>query len=188
MNGTTGVSATSQGYGSVARLFHWITVLLVLGMFPAGAIMVQEGLSRPVQDALFIFHKNVGSVLLLLVLLRLGWRAITPPPPPPAGLPGWQERVSRLVHGGLYAMLIFMAVTGYVRVGMGGFPLELADALGVPRLPRNEAIAEVASTAHFYGRFILLALILLHVAGALQHALIRRDGVLRRMWPPLRPR
>ena len=173
------------GYGRTARLFHWITVLQLLGMFPAGAIMVQEGLSRPLQNTLFIFHKNVGTVLLLLVLLRLAWRAISPPPPPPAGMPGWQERLSRLVHRGLYAMLIFMAVTGYVRVGMGGFPLELADWLGVPRLPRSEAVANAASTAHFWGRFVLLALIALHVAGALQHALIRRDGLMARMWPPL---
>lgn len=173
------------GYGRTARLFHWITVLLVLGMFPAGAIMVQEGLSRPVQDALFIFHKNVGTILLVLVLLRLAWRAISPPPPPPASMPIWQRRLSGAVHAGLYGMLLFMTVTGYVRVGMGGFPLELADWLGVPRLPRNEAVADLASTAHFYGRFVLLGLILLHVAGALQHALIRRDGVMARMWPPL---
>lgn len=185
MSERTGSEASVPGYGRTARLFHWVTVLLVLGMFPAGAIMVQEGLARPTQDALFIFHKNVGSVLLLLVLLRLAWRAISPPPPPPSEMPGWQRRLSGIVHVGLYAMLLFMTVTGYVRVGMGGFPLELADSLGVPRLPRNEAIAEAASTAHFYGRFVLLGLILLHVAGALQHALIRRDGVMSRMWPPL---
>jgi cytochrome b561 len=186
MNETSGVATTGPGYGTVARLFHWITVLLLLGMFPAGAIMVQEGLSRPVQDALFIFHKNVGSVLLVLVLLRLAWRAISPPPPQPAAMPGWQQRLSGLVHVGLYAMLLFMVVTGYVRVGTGGFPLELADALGVPRLPRSDAVADLASAAHFWGRFVLLGLILLHVAGALQHALIRRDGVMARMWPPLR--
>ena len=174
------------GYGTTARLFHWITFLLVLGMIPAGAIMVQEGLARQTQDMLFIFHKNTGVILLVLVAARLGWRALNPPPPPPADLPGWQEAVSRWVHRGLYAMLLFMAITGFVRVSTGGFPIEMLDTLGVPRLPRNEGIANIAQTLHFYGKFVLVGLILAHVGGALFHLIIRRDGVFARMWPPLR--
>ena len=173
------------GYGTTARLMHWITVLLVAGMIPAGLIMTREGLARPTQDALFIFHKNVGVILLVLVLLRLLWRVLNPPPPLPATVPGWQQRVSGAVHAGLYAMLLFMAVTGFVRVSAGGFPIEMLDWLGVPRLPRMEGLAELAKSAHFYGKFVLMALIVAHVAGALQHAIVKRDGVFSRMWPPV---
>ena len=63
------------GYRTPARLFHWIVALLVLATIPAGQIMIQDGLSRPVQNALFIFHKNVGVVILLVVLARLAPRA-----------------------------------------------------------------------------------------------------------------
>ena len=168
-------------YGATARLLHWLTVLFVLSTLPVGAIMVREGLSRPVQDALFIYHKNVG-----VILLRLAWRLMRPPPPLPARMPALQARMAHAVHLGLYAMLLFMAITGYVRVVAGGFPIELLDWLGVPPLlPRMDNVAETASLLHFRGKFVLIALIVLHVGAALWHGLIKRDGVLGRMWPPL---
>ena len=179
------MAGTTGGYGTTARLFHWITALMVIGMIPAGAIMVREGLARPTQDMLFIFHKNTGTILLVLILLRLAWRALNPPPPLPASVPGWQARISHVVHVGLYAMLLFMTVTGFVRVSTGGFPIELLDRVGVPRfLPRSDAVAETAKTLHFYGKFVLLGLVLAHVGGALFHLVVMRDGVFRRMWPP----
>jgi cytochrome b561 len=91
------------------------------------------------------------------------------------------------VHLGLYAMLIFMALTGYTRVAAGGFPIEMLDALGLPRLaPRSDALAETAQTLHHYGRYVLIALVLMHVGAALFHAVALRDGVFSRMWPPVR--
>ena len=174
------------GYGNTARLFHWITALMVLGMVPAGLVMIREGIGRDLQNLLFILHKNGGVILLALVLLRLGWRVLVPPPPLPAGVPDWQRMVSAWVHRLLYAMVIFMAVSGYLRVTLGGFPVELLDAMGVPRLPPNEALAAIAQRAHFLGKFVLIGLVAMHVGAALGHAIVKRDGVFSRMWPPLR--
>lgn len=176
---------TTGGYGPTARLFHWITFLLVLGMVPAGAVMVQEGLDRTLQNQLFVFHKNVGVLVLVVVLSRLAWRAMTPPPPTPPALPDWQRAVAPWVHRVLYGLLIFMAVTGYLRVTLGGFPIESLDALGVPRPPRNDTLAAMAQRAHFLGKFALVGVIALHVLAALWHGVVRRDGVFSRMWPPL---
>lgn len=176
---------STAGYGPTARLFHWITALLLLGMIPAGMIMVREGLDRGLQDTLFIFHKNVGVLVLVVVLARLAWRAMTPPPPLPAGTPEWQDTAAVWVHRLLYALVIFMAVTGYLRVTLGGFPIETLDALGVPRPPRNDAVAAMAQRAHFLGKFLLMGLIAVHVAASLWHAIVKRDGVFTRMWPPL---
>ena len=174
------------GYGTTARMLHWITFLFVLGMVPAGVVMTQEGLDRGLQDQLFIFHKNAGVILLVLVLVRLAWRALVPPPPLPAGTAEWQRQMSLWVHRLLYTMLIFMAVTGYLRVTLGGFPVEVLDALGMPRPPRNDAMAAIAQRAHFLGKFLLMGLILVHVGAALGHAIVKRDGVFSRMWPPIR--
>lgn len=175
----------TAGYGTVARLLHWITVVMVLAMMPVGVIMQREGLDRATQDLLFIFHKNGGVILLVLVLFRLVWRALNPPPPPPASMAGWQVELAEWVHRGLYVMVVAMAVTGFVRVSAGGFPIEMLDWMGVPRLPRMEGLAQLAKSAHFLGKFLLLGLILLHVAGALHHAIVKRDGVMSRMWPPI---
>jgi cytochrome b561 len=157
----------------------------VLATIPIGTAMVQEGIPRSTQDTLFILHKNGGVIILLLMLARIAWRLGHPPPPLPESVPPIQQLASRVVHLGLYGMLLFMAVTGYVRVAAGGFPIEMLDAIGMPRLaPRSDALAETAQTLHRYGRLVLMALVLLHVGAAAFHGIVKRDGVVSRMWPP----
>lgn len=171
-------------YGLVSRLFHWITVLLVLVMIPVGLTMIQE-IPRPTQDRLFILHKGLGPVVLVVVLLRLAWRATHPAPPLPADLPAAQRLAASLVHAGLYVLLLVMAISGYVRVTTGGFPIEALDAIGIPPLlPKDEAVAKIAQRVHATAIVGLLALIALHVGAAAFHGLVRRDGIVARMWPP----
>lgn len=172
-------------YPALTRSLHWLVALMVLATIPIGAQMVQPGLDRATQDTLYILHKNGGVLILLLVVLRLIWRARHPAPPMPASMPAWQVQIAHLAHWGLYGLLIVMAVSGYVRVKAGGFPIEALDALGMPSLvPRSDALAETAKAIHFWARFALIALILAHFGAALQHLLIKRDGVFGRIWPP----
>lgn len=179
-------TAAPGGYTTASRLLHWLTVLLVFSTIPAGVTMVQEGLSRPVQDSLYIYHKNVGVLILLVVLARLSLRAMAPPPPLPASMPDWQRQAAAFSHVMLYVLLLVMAVSGYVRVRAGGFPVEALDAIGVPSLvPRSKGLETAAQNVHAVTRFVLVAFILVHIAAALHHATVRRDGVFRRMWPPV---
>lgn len=176
--------ANPPAYRSTARALHWITALLVLLTIPAGWAMLHAGLTQPWQDALFVFHKNVGVVILLLVVLRILYRAAHPPPPLPASVPHWQAEVAHATHVLMYALLVVMAVSGYVRVVAGGFPLEGLDALGVPRLvPQDDGVAAIAKAVHASARVPLVALILLHIAAAVWHGIVKRDGVASRMWP-----
>jgi cytochrome b561 len=173
-------------YRPAARLFHWTTAIVVLLMLPVGAIMIREGLSRDLQNTLFIFHKNVGVLVLFLVLARLLYRALNPAPPLPAGMPEVQRRIAAVSHAVLYGLLILMPLAGYVRVKAGGFPIEMLDALGVPSLvPRSDEIAAVAKSIHFAGGLALAAFVILHVSAALYHGILRKDGVFSRMWPPI---
>lgn len=173
-----------NGYRLPARILHWGLALAIIIMLPVGGIMVGDGLDRATQNALFILHKNLGVVILLLMVIRLAYRALNPPAPLPAHMPGWQKQAAGATHILLYVMVFFMAITGYIRVTMGGFPIEGLGAIGLhPLLPRNEAIAEIAKTLHFYGRFVLIAVMALHIGAALHHVLILRDGVFGRIWP-----
>jgi cytochrome b561 len=171
-------------YGVVARCLHWLTVLMVAVMITAGLIMTQE-IPRPIQDRLFILHKGLGVLVLLTILLRLAWRLFNPPPPLPASVPPVQRVAAGAVHVLLYAMLLAMPVSGYIRVVAGGFPIELLNALGVPPLlAKNVPLGDAASSVHVTLAFILIGLIGIHVAAALYHGIVRRDGVISRMWPP----
>jgi cytochrome b561 len=177
-----------MGYGVVSRMFHWVTVLLVAVMIPVGLIMTQE-IPRSVQDPLFIVHKGLGPVVLVLVLLRLGWRLAHAPPPLPADIPTIQRLAADAVHAGLYVLLIVMGVSGYIRVTTGGFPIEFLNALGIPPLfSKDEAVSKIAEAVHATAKSVLLALIAMHVAAAAYHGIVRRDGVFSRMWPPFSAR
>jgi len=178
------MQSTRTAYKPTARLLHWIVAILVIAMLPVGSIMITQGLDRSLANTLFILHKNTGVIILILMILRLAYRAVNRPGPLPASVPGWQRRIAGATHAALYFMAFFMAITGYVRVTMGGFPIEGLGAIGLhPLLPRNDAIAEIAKTAHFYGRYVFAAVIVLHIGAALHHAIILRDGVFRRIWP-----
>jgi len=182
MNDET-ISGTKYAGGT--RLLHWVSAIMIVAMIPIGVIMQQEDMQRSTQDLLFIMHKNGGVIVFALVVLRLMWRAASPAPPLPADMPSWQVKAASGVQWGLYAMLLVMAVSGYVRVRAGGFPVEMLDAINAPALvPRSDALAETAQAIHSNARFVLVALILVHVGAALRHA-VARDGVFGRIWPPV---
>ena len=172
-------------YPVLTRFLHWAVALMVLATMPIGVAMLQEGLARPTQDLLFILHKNGGVIILLLVLVRIAWRLATPAPALPPQIPDWQKRVAKAVQVALYTLLVVMAVSGYIRVRAGGFPIEMLDAIGLPAfVPRSDPLAETAQRVHAIARFPLAALIVLHIAAGLKH-LIARDGVFGHIWPPL---
>lgn len=173
-------------YSAPARLIHWLMAGLILLMIPAGFVMVQPGLDRGLQNTLFIFHKNVGVLLLLLIVVRVGWRLLHAPPPLPATVPGWQARIAHLSHLALYALMVALPVAGYVRVRAGGFPIESLDALGLPSLvPRSDALAEVAKTIHYGAALAIVTVLAAHIGAALFHGIVKRDGVFSRIWPPV---
>lgn len=179
----------STGYRTPARLMHWVIALAVILMIPAGLIMTSEGLPRPLQDGLYIFHKNLGVILFPLILARLVYRLRHPAPPLPASVPGWQRRAAAVSHWSLYALLVIMPLSGFTRVRADGYPIELLDRLGAgPWIAKSEPLAGAAQAIHGVAGTLLIVVLAVHIAAALQHALIRHDGVWARMWPPVRPR
>lgn len=176
-----------MGYDTVARIFHWLTVGIVAVMIPVGLIMTQE-IERGWQDRLFILHKGLGGTFLFVIAARLIWRATHRAPALPATVPNWQARAAYATHIGLYLLLVVMAVSGYVRVTTGGFPIELFDMFGIPPLfGKDKAVSDFASGVHEITKSVLILLILLHVAAAVFHGAVKRDGVFSRMWPPISP-
>ena len=181
-------AATAQGYDTVQRVLHWLTVAMVLVMVSAGMAMTHEAF-KPVQDQLYIVHKNGGVLLFLVLVVRLGWRLTHRPTPLPASIPSIHRRVSALTHALLYVLLFTMVTTGYLRVIGGGFPIEILNALGIPPLvPTMRETATIISAVHKATAYTLIVVIVVHVTAALQHALVEKDGVMERIWPPVAPK
>ena len=172
-------------YGTVARLFHWGMAALVLVQIPVGIAMTSEGFPS-IGDALFILHKGMGSILLAIVAARILWRLTHPAPPFMAHMPLLQRQVAAATHRLLYVLLVVMPVSGYLRTVADGFPIELLDVLGIPPLINDAPeTARVMLVVHKFSAYILTALITAHLAGTAHQALIVRDGVMSRIWPPV---
>jgi cytochrome b561 len=172
-------------YGVVARLLHWLIALLVVLQIPAGIAMTSEPLAA-VTDPLFIYHKGMGAVLLVLVLTRAVWRATHRPPAFPDYMTPAEKRIAGTTHLAIYALLLTMTVSGYLRTVGDGFPIELLDALGIPPLiPQMPRLAAAMLVVHQFAVMGLVALVAVHVAMVLRHHLIERNPVLVRMWPPV---
>ncbi len=171
-------------YNVPARVLHWTMAVIALCLIPVGFLMLNEELSRELRNRMFIAHKNVGVVMLILIFVRLAYRWRNPPRLRPIELPEIQEFAARVTHRTLYVLLLVMPLSGYIRVRAGGFPIEALDALGVPALvPRSDALAEVAKAIHFYAAYGIIFLVALHVGAAAYHGVIRKDGIFSRMWP-----
>jgi cytochrome b561 len=177
---------SSTQYGSLARFLHWAIAVLVLVTIPIAWTMLRVG-EGPLQDRLFDVHEWIGLTIFALAVVRLVWRLVEKPPPLPASVPPGRALLAHLNHWLLYLLLFLMPVTGYLSVVAGGYPLNFLGIVNVPRLvAKNEAFGKFTENAHLALQYAVYALVIIHVAAALHHHLVQRDGVLRRMWPGLR--
>lgn len=173
-------------WGWIAQALHWLTALLVIGTATVGLLM-DELPNSPWKIEVYGLHKSFGLTILAIVVLRLLWRLIDPRPALPSDMPAWQKGLSSLVHGLLYAALLAMPLTGWLYNSAANFPLRWFGIVRVPALwPADRDVREIAGDAHELIFYVIAALFLVHVAGALKHHFIDRDATLSRMLPGLR--
>ena len=167
-------------YGGVAILLHWLLALMIVGSFSVGVYMADLPVS-PSRLRLYNYHKWAGVTILALSALRLLWRLTHRPPADPP-MPAWQARAAHITHGLLYALFFIVPLVGWAYSSAAGFPIVWFGVLPLPDfVPVDKALAEAIKPWHQRSAMLLAALVLLHVAGALKHHWIDRDGLLRRM-------
>jgi cytochrome b561 len=179
---------TAERWGSVQIGLHWtIAALVLLVQVPAGITMVASGPGM-LQNVCYDIHKTNGIVIFLLAIVRLSWRWSHPVPLLPPDMPIWQARTARITHALLYIVLFLMPVTGFLYTAMGGFPVPFFMLVNLAQwVPVNKPVAEWFKWAHLSLQFVLYLTVILHVAGALQHHYVRKDGILRRMLSSTEP-
>jgi cytochrome b561 len=175
-------------YGAAARAFHWGIALLVLLQFPLAIWM--DNFVEPFSETQFLLynlHKTVGVTVLLLVVLRLGWRLISPPPPLPAAMPRWERGAAHAGHAALYLLLFAQPIVGLLHGFASGFPTVLFFAFTLPSpLAADKELTSLFGAAHFYLGWTFLAVVAVHVAAALRHHFLLKDEILSRMLPGAR--
>lgn len=169
-----------RNFTGLQRLLHWLMAIAIIAMLFVGVGMVSTAMPKYV--ALVATHKTLGIAILVLALLRIAVRLRAGTPPLPLDLPAPMKLAARLSHYALYALMIAMPLIGWGMVSAGGAPLTLLWGIRLPAiLPHDAGLHGLLWQAHVYLAFGFFALILLHIAAGLFHALIRRDGVFESM-------
>jgi cytochrome b561/polyisoprenoid-binding protein YceI len=171
--------AAQARYSTGAVVLHWLIALAL-------AFQLALGFAMPHDErgfAMFQLHKSVGIVILLLSLARLAWRLAHRPPPAVEG--GFNGLLAKAVHTLLYVFMIGQPLTGWAMVSTDAtrIPTLLFGTIPWPHLPLPVGINEAMEQGHMILAWTGLALIVLHVVGALRHQFLVKDGLLRRMGP-----
>jgi cytochrome b561 len=169
-----------SAYGYVTIAIHWIAAALTLYLFWSGyhMMVMARGAARAAAE---LDHVAFGWGICVVVLVRLVWRAMNPLPELADG-PAWQRRAARLVHWLLLGGLLAVAVTGYM---VASNETRLATVWGLFAAPKifgeGRDVHRWAEEIHGWVSHGTAVLVVLHVLAALKHAVIDRDGTLRRM-------
>lgn len=179
--------AKSHRYTGTAIALHWILGLSLIGLLVFGWYMTGLPFS-PTKLKYINWHKWAGISLLLLSALRLLWRLTHRAPALPeqmaAGMPRWQHLAHHGVHYLLYALFFAVPLLGWAYSSAAGFPIVWFGALPLPDLlSPNAELAQALKPWHQIAAYSLAALIAVHIAAALKHQLLDRDGLLQRMLP-----
>ena len=174
---------TERAYGSIAKGFHWIVAILVLGLLALGLYMVRLD-PGPALFQLYALHKSIGIVVLALAVLRVAWRLSNIHPISLPNHRAWEKLIARISHALLYLALFVMPLSGWVMSSAKGFSVGVFGLFTLPDLVRpSEALAQQAVIIHEIAAYTLIGVIGLHVAGALKHHVLDRDNTLKRMLP-----
>ena len=169
-------------YTSPAIALHWLLALLLVGSFSLGVYMADLPFS-PSRLKYYSWHKWAGITILLLSFARLAWR-ITHRPPADMAMPAWQATAAHATHHLLYALFFIVPLLGWAYSSAAGFPIVWFGVLPLPDfVPVDKALAEAIKPWHGWAAKLMASLVLLHIAGALKHQFIDRDGLLARMLP-----
>lgn len=172
-----------ESYGPWARRLHWISAALALTMLVAGQ---RFQLNLPEEEHLFSLaaHSTLGIGLMVVMVIRVAYRVLNPPPVLPTTMPALQRVLSSTVHWALYGLLFVVPVLGLIAALASPLPVQpgylfnLSELLGAP----DEGRFLVLRRYHELSTWVLAGLAALHIAAALLHQYLWKDGVLNRMW------
>ncbi|MES2900270.1 MAG: cytochrome b [Pseudomonadota bacterium] len=173
-----------QRYTRTAMAFHWLIALMIIGSFTMGLVMTDIPGITPTKLKYYSWHKWAGVTILALATLRLLWRLAHPAPPYPASMPSWQKSAANGLHGLLYVLMFAVPLSGYLYTLSAGIPVVYFGLFQLPVIiDANPELKPVLKSVHYWLNMTLAAGVAIHVAAALKHHFIERDGVLKRMLP-----
>ena len=173
---------TTDRFGVVAIVFHWLMAVGVFCLFGLGWYMVELTYYDALYKTLPFIHKSVGILLAVTFVLRIVWRLINPSPKPVDGSTPFEIVAAKVAHIALYCLVVLIVASGYLISTADGSSISVFNWFDVPAtitsIPEQE---DIAGLVHEYLAYAVIALAVLHAAAALKHHFVNKDDTLRRM-------
>ena len=176
-----GIGNTSQQWGWLSKTLHWLTAILIFIQIPLGFYAESLKLS-PLKMDIFVWHKSLGMLVFLLLILRLLWR-IKGTIPETVGASLIQQYLAQAAHCLLCGLMVLLPISGWITSSAANIPIKLFWLIPLPAVVApDDALKSLAAEVHEISVFVLLAVLILHIGAALRHHLLLRDNTLKRMW------
>ena len=173
----------SEQYSLTAIALHWLMALLIIGMLLLGYYMVDLPKGTPNRADYFNLHKSFGVLAGILILLRVYWRLTHPVLPIQGDTPRWTDKLATWAQRLLYGCMILQPASGYLSSSFNKYGVKFFG-VALPNWGWEDApLRSLFNSFHYLIAMLFIALIVLHVLGALKHLLVQRDGVFQRMLP-----
>jgi len=174
---------TPKTFGLISRANHWITALLFITAILV-AIIAEEFIPKgDARTAAFQFHFSLGVTIFALFLFRIIWLKISPNPTP-IGDNRKEQIIAASVKGLLYLSMLFLPILGYIMVSLKGIDIHVFGLFTLPNIFETDpesTLKELSENLHVFGGFAIIAVLALHIAGAMKHHFILKDNTLLRM-------
>ena len=169
-------------YQTSQKWLHWLSALLILGLFALGVWMRTLGYYDSWYQTAPHWHKQIGILLLFIMAVRLISRLILKAPAPLSSHKPWEVKTAHITHHILYLGVFLIMASGYLIATADDRPIEVFGIFTMPVLfTPFEGQEDIAGVVHEYGAYALMAIIALHIAGAIKHHVIDKDSTLKRM-------
>lgn len=176
------IKNSTDRWGALAQGFHWAVLMFFVFEYAIAQVMEHSTLGMSVKT-MFMLHKSVGVLLLLVVIARVVWRMTDKPPQEVPG-PAWQQSAARLTHLALYGIMVMVPFTGYVMSVAGGKEWLWFGQWVMPNVVGiDPPLKSLARKSHFFFVDVAVGLIALHVGAVVFHKLAHGVSILPRMLP-----
>ena len=176
---------TKDGYGIITIILHWSMALLIVGLFVLGVYMVELDYYDKWYNAAPWWHKAVGMLVFLLLLLRSVWVIFNVHPLPLPTYQHWEIIAAKITHVGFYILLLVICFSGYFITTAKGASIDLFGWFDFPAVTRlSEAMAKKVGEVHEIAAYVLAALFVLHIGATVKHHFFDKDVTFVRMLKP----
>jgi len=176
------INTKSTGFDRPTIWLHWLIAVLVFVLFFIGIWMVELGYYDPWYHRAPWWHKSLGVVVLILLLVRAIWQFFHDKVVSLLTKGSWQDKLSCWVHSLMNLLVVLIGISGYFIVTAKGKSLIVFDWFSIPALLQDIAnLEDWAGEVHYYLAYALMGLVTLHILAALKHHFVDKDAVLNRM-------